>query len=654
MTDRAVMVEHYQRLLIALPEPMVVLTTAGRVLTYNRAAARLLEITRFPNLQDCVTIPAELFLAYLRRCSRSKEFLISAFDMKTLRGEIVLTTEGCVLEPRSEDREALILLRLAPRWSTNTKFKILQDQIDRLNEEAGKRLRAEYDLRTQKKWLEVTLASIGDAVITTDNNCVITYLNPVAEQMTAWPAKEAIGQPLNKVFVVINEGTRKLVENPAETALRDRRTVALANHSVLITREGREINIEDTAAPISTDEEIRGAVLVFHDVSERRELEKQLLKRAQTLALINQRKNEFLTMLAHELRSPLSPINNAVQIITLQSSTPPEIAEPLAVIGRQVRQLRRLIDDMLDVSRITSGKMKLIREAVDFNIVVRTTCQDFSDQFFNQGIRFQFTLPDTPVWIYADPHRITQVLHNILLNALKFTPSEGFVHLQLTVADTAVLVLTDTGIGIDESLMPVLFEPFTQALQSLDRSKGGLGLGLSLVKGIVDLHGGAISVSSAGVHKGTTVTLELPTAVATDAAAPEPDTFTTLAGRRILLVEDDVDAGNTMTNLLRLLGHEVHLARSGPEGLEKAIAIAPDLIICDIGLPGLDGFGVAVKLRENSLTSGIPLVALTGYGGPEFVEQAKHAGFALHITKPATLTDIHDAVVLSMPRSENQ
>lgn len=644
-------IEAYRRVVAALPEPTIITNIHGVTLAFNRAAAHLLDLEAHPELAYHLAVPEELLLAYLRRCSRNKEFSISAFEMQTLQGEMSLTMEGCALEPRQYGREAIILLRLAPRRTTNTRFKILRDQINKLNEEAQRRQRAEYDLRMQKKWLEVTLSSIGDAVITTDTEGRVTFMNPVAEAMTAWDNAQAAGRPLDEVFVVINEDTHEPVDNPATKALKEKRVVALANHSVLIARDGNSISIEDTAAPITTaDGEIKGAVLVFHDVSKRRGLEKQLLKRARTLALINQRKNEFLTMLAHELRSPLSPISNAMHILSLQENLPTVIAEPLSIITRQVHHLRRLVDDLLDVSRITRGKMKLARDTVDLTELTRAACVDFRDHFLSGGIQFSYSIPDAPVWIEADAHRITQVLHNLLGNAFKFTPSAGTVHLQFTAAEKAIITITDSGVGIDESVQAHLFEPFSQGSQSLDRSSGGLGLGLALTKGIMTLHHGSISLHSEGVDKGTRVSLEFPITTPSTLPTTTEQTVTVTTAKRILLVEDEKDAGNTMVEILNLLGHEAHLAHTGLEGLRKAAALEPDLIICDLGLPGLNGFEVARRIRSNPLTHHVPMVALTGYGGHEFIQQAKDAGFELHITKPASMDDIRRAISLAHDR----
>lgn len=642
--------EHYQRVIAQLSEPSLILTGDGQVLAANAPASRLLSSSSPEDkplfLQTQITSADTALLDYLRRCSRSPHPVIGAFEFFTPDGARSFTAKGGVLEPRSGEQEAIILVRLSMPGATGANFQMLKHRIDELNQEISGRQRAEYEVRMQKRWLEVTLASIGDAVITTDSENRVAFMNPVAEAMSGWPLAEAIGRPLQDVFVVINEYSREPVENPAAEALREKRVVALANHSVLIAKDGTEFSIEDTAAPISMDDEVQGAILVFHDVSGRRILESQLIKRAEKLELANRRKNEFLTMLAHELRSPLSPICSAAEIINLHPDKPAGFDEPHRVIARQVQHLRRLIDDMLDVSRITRGKMNIVREVIDLTSLLRIACSDFEPQFIQAGIQFNRRLQKTSVWINADSHRMTQVFHNLLGNAIKFTPVGGRVAVALeTVGNMAIVRVEDTGIGIDAGLMTELFEPFTQAAQRLDRNLGGLGLGLSLVKGIVDLHEGQISAESGGLHQGTVFTISIPVSQREENTVQPEQTQPISLNQRILIVEDEPDAASTMQQLLEMLGHEVHVANTGPKGLKMAVAIKPDVVLCDIGLPGLDGFAVARKLRESPLTATTRLIALTGYGGSEFVEEARAAGFDSHITKPASLDDIQKTVL---------
>lgn len=645
------MVDQAKGVIALLSEATAILTGGGRLLAVNSATVRLLgspsDKIEGQLLQSFVTSPTADLLTYLRSCSRSKQVLVGAVVLQTREGDQPFTTKGALLAPRTEVCEPCILLRLFPRLEANARFSALKKQIDILNLEVANRMRAERNLRTQKEWLQVTLSSIGDAVITTDTECYIAFMNPVAEALTGWSTEEAAGKRLSEVFIIVDEFTREPVENPAEKALREARIVALANHTVLIAKSGDEIFIEDTAAPIMLNDEVKGTVLVFHDVSDKRYLQKQLIERADRLELSNRRKSEFLVMLAHELRGPLAPINNAVKLIEMEEADSQDSEEARLIISRQVQHLTRLVDDMLDVSRITRGKVNIAKQSVDFSLLVRLAVQDFKPQFSEAGIKFTCAVPRKSCWVSGDPDRLTQVLHNLFINSKKFTPAAGSVHVSVECReDMTVLRIVDTGLGIEESLMPDLFEPFTQAAQSLDRSSGGLGIGLSLVKGIIDLHQGTIEVSSAGVGKGTSITISLPLIKpCQEPANLEVETPAVLiSSRTILLIEDDIDAATTMRRLLELLGHQVHVAHTGQEGLDKAMQILPEVIFCDIGLPVLDGFSVAKRLRSHAKTASIPLIALTGYGSSEFVERAIQAGFNHHLVKPARLDDIQKAM----------
>lgn len=636
---------HYKQVIKALDEPAFIITADVQILECNQAAAALFTFAEVSSvdslLHACPITHRDLFRDYLQRCARTRSPLVGSLELTTSKGVRQFTSRGAVLDPRRGSKAATILLRLLPKEETNFRFEALKGQIKDLNAEVAKRRRAEYQLQTKSRWLEVTLESIGDAVITTDADNRVTFMNRVAEAMTGWVQSEAMSLPLAEVFVVVNEFTGEPVENPAEKALRLGQVVDLANHTVLLARNGARIAIEDTAAPIVLDGNIEGAILVFHDVSSRRILEKKLIERAEHLELANRRKNEFMTMLAHELRSPLAPISNAAQLLCMENESPLRPDSPQAIIARQASHLKRLVDDMLDVSRIVRGKMNVVLEPIELASLVAAACEDFRSQFAENRICLNTKIPASEVWVQGDAQRLTQVLHNLLANAVKFTPPGGSATVSLIVEGQSVtLRIADSGVGMEASELQDLFEPFTQGAQALDREKGGLGLGLSLVKGIITRHSGQVAAGSAGKHKGTVIQVVLPLARKLAAEAPDGARPTVRERERILLIEDDNDAAQTMKALLELLDNEVHLASTGPEGLNKAVALMPTLIICDIGLPGLDGFAVAKRLRQSQLTSHISLVALTGYGNDEFVNRASEAGFDHHVTKPASLDDL--------------
>jgi signal transduction histidine kinase/CheY-like chemotaxis protein len=355
------------------------------------------------------------------------------------------------------------------------------------------------------------------------------------------------------------------------------------------------------------------------------------------------RKDDFLGMLSHELRNPLAPIHNAVHLLERAGPASEQAARARAVIGRQAEHLARLVDDLLDVTRIARGKIELRRERIDLADVVRRAAEDFRTLVEDPGLALHVTVPAAPLWCDADPTRITQVVGNLLHNAAKYTAPPGEVEVTLAAAgpDAAELRVRDTGAGIEPALLPHLFEAFVQGPRSLARSDGGLGLGLALVKGIVELHGGSVSARSDGPGRGAEVRARLPLAAAAAAEAPPPAASGSTAPRRILVVDDNVDAAETLSDLLRMLGHAVDVAYDGPSALARARASHPDVVLCDLGLPGMSGYDVARALRA-AAGAGRPvrLLAVSGYAQPEDVRRAAEAGFDGHVSKPCDLAVI--------------
>ncbi|WP_170164838.1 PAS domain S-box protein [Thiocapsa rosea] len=355
----------------------------------------------------------------------------------------------------------------------------------------------------------------------------------------------------------------------------------------------------------------------------------------------DRRKDRFIAMLGHELRNPLAPIRNSLAILEL---TPPggELCrQAQSMIDRQVRHLTRLVDDLLDITRIARGKITLQREPLELCALLRCAVDDYRDVLAESRIALELRLPEEALWMSADRTRLVQVIGNLLSNAGKFTPPGGRIQVSLAqdrALGQAILKVCDTGIGIAPEMLPRVFEPFVQADTTLERSRGGLGLGLATVKGLIEMHGGRVQVASAGLGSGTELTLQLPL----EGAARPAETSTERrapngARRHILVIEDNPDAAESLRLLLALAGHRVELACSGPEGLEKARALGPDLILCDIGLPGMDGYAVARTLRLDPTRRAATLVALSGYAAPEDVAKAVAAGFDAHLAKPLSL-----------------
>jgi PAS domain S-box-containing protein len=761
------------------------------------------------------------------------------------------------------------------------------------------------ELQQQREWFEVTLASIGDAVITTDVNAKITYLNPVAESMTGWSSTHAKGEPLERVFRIVNEDTQQVVDNPIGRVLQTGKIVGLANHTALIDKSGRVIPIEDSAAPIrDAHGKIAGAVMVFHDVSDRRRAEDALrasqvrlratfdqaavgivvgdlngqvleanrrfceilgyphdeLRRltftqithpddlpemqAQTQALLtgqithcvfekryirkdgstvwgrstltplsemsaeahrfigiieditdrkqteqalndarvhahkiqshlaaivessddaiisktlegviatwnqaaerifgyaaeevigksitllippnqideepvilgkirrgeridhyetvrtrkdgvlinvsltvspikdesgsiigaskiarditqrklaedvlrreiiireraevalreaDRRKDEFLATLAHELRNPLAPIRQAALLFKSATATEAQKRWSSDVITRQVQHMSLLLEDLLDISRITHGTLQLRMDMVDLAEIVQAAVEPARPIIDAKRHDFRAELPSEPVRFVADPLRLAQVLSNLLTNAAKYTDPEGRLRLRASCnGETITISVVDNGIGLPPDAISGVFAMFSQVASSRDHSEGGLGIGLALAKGLVELHGGEIEARSAGIGHGSEFIVRLPLRK-TNVSAQKPTIDSSPAQsvcRRVLIADDNRDAGESLAALLRLDGHDVTVVHNGQEALAAFSSVQPEVALLDIGMPGLNGYEVARRVRQGSLGRAVTLVAVTGWGQDRDKAESLAAGFNLHFTKP--------------------
>ena len=634
--------------------------------------------------------------------------------------------------------------------------------------------------------LRITLASIGDAIITTDIHGRVTYVNEVAESLTGWTKNEAAGVPLEAVFRVVNESTRESVENPAIRALREGNVVGLTNHSVLIRKDGSECPIDDSAAPIRDEQgRVSGCVLIFREITERRRLEREsasqlftarvlaaivessddaiisksldgviqswneaaervfghtaeqaigrhislvippertaeedqilaslkagqridhfetervrrdgrrilvsltispikddagnvigaskivrditdhkkaeaererlvdsLQRMAADLSEADRRKTEFLAMLSHELRNPLAPISNAVQVLRLGSGDRDAIHAASEMLERQVRQMSRLVDDLLDISRITRGKIELRTEKIELATVIDQAVEAARALYKSMNHELTVALPSQPIYLIADPARLTQVMGNILNNACKFTENGG--HIRLTVeqcGNEAIIRVRDSGVGIEAGALPHVFEMFTQVDTSLERSRDGLGIGLTLVQTLVEMHGGAVEAHSDGLGRGSEFVVRLPIA-AEASESPSPaairDSSPTVR-RRVLIVDDNVDGAQSLAMMLKLHGHETHVAHDGLEALDAAGRLRPDAVLLDIGLPKLSGYEACRHIREHAWGKNLLVVALTGWGQEEDRRKSREAGFDAHIVKPVDI----DAIIKILAR----
>jgi PAS domain S-box-containing protein len=507
--------------------------------------------------------------------------------------------------------------------------KILHDISDVIA--AREALAREHEL------LETTLASIGDGVIVTDRSGRITFLNKEAQRLTRWPQPEAEGRDLTEVFRIVSELTRERVENPVEKVVRIGTVVGLANHTVLIDRDGMEHPIDDSAAPIRlSDGTFSGVVLVFRDVTVRRNAERVLQES-------DRRKDEFLAVLSHELRNPLAPIRMAVSMLRTIGSPDQDARALRDIIDRQTRQLVRLLDDLLDVSRITSGKISLRKDWMDLRVAVASAVEVVRPHIDAHGQNLVLQVPEEPIRLEADLGRLSQVFANMLNNASKYTDRGGCITLTVKrVGQEAVLCIQDTGIGIETDQLSRVFEMFMQ-VEPAERGRGGLGVGLALAKTLTELHEGWIEARSAGLGRGSEFIVHLPAPARSggalaDDAPPEPES-PERTRLRVLIGDDNADSARVLTAALRHAGHDVITAHDGPASVTAAASFKPDVALLDIGMPGLTGYEVAERLRRQR-GDRIVLVAITGWGQEEDKRRAMRAGFDHHFIKPVDLSTI--------------
>jgi signal transduction histidine kinase/ActR/RegA family two-component response regulator len=389
---------------------------------------------------------------------------------------------------------------------------------------------------------------------------------------------------------------------------------------------------------------LRVAVL-FNDITERKRTEENLRRLAGELAETDRRKTEFLATLAHELRNPLAPLTNGLHLMRVAADNRPAQDKARGMMERQLRHLVRLVDDLLDIARISSGKVELKKERVSLKGVLASAVETSMPLLAAGGHKLEASMPDEGVQLYADATRLAQVVSNLLNNAAKYTPHGGRIALSTRrEGDRVVISVADTGIGIAREALPEVFEMFTQVGRTRDRSQGGLGIGLALVRRLVDLHGGRVTAVSPGPGEGSTFTVRLPLAEEpqTQALAPAPAIFTEANARalRVLVVDDNADAAESLASLLELSGHQTRVANDGEQAVRAAHEFHPEIVFLDIGMPGKDGYEVARELRDCADTRDAVLVALTGWGAKDDRARSRQAGFDHHLTKPAGLAAV--------------
>jgi PAS domain S-box-containing protein len=693
--------------------------------------------------------------------------------MDEIRGVVaqMLAEEGRLLDLRGRSSRDSLADVARAQWATGGLAVILLLLI------AYTTVLHSSRLRRADQTLATMLRSVGDAVIATDAGGRVRFMNAVAESLTGWGHKEAYGHPLEAVFRIVNENTRETVESPAAKVLREGRIVGLANHTLLIARDGHELPILDSGAPIRDDNELVGVVIVFRDATAERAAERALKDRErQFVSLANampqlvwtdspagaheyfnrgwyaytglteeesraadiwarvlhaddearvaarwarsrasgepyetefrlrrhdgafrwflaravadrdpdgnilrwfgtctdihntkqtedtlrktetalrdadRRKDVFLATLAHELRNPLAPIRNAARLLEKPALNSQELEHCRSIILRQVRHMASLLDDLLDISRITRGAFALKKKYVRLQPLLTEAVETARPLIDAKRHTLTTDWPSHPIEIEVDPVRLVQVVSNLLTNAAKYTDPEGAITCSARAdGDTVVISVRDSGIGLAPEMLGEVFEMFSQVHPNQGHSDGGLGIGLALVKGLVELHGGLVEARSAGLGQGSEFTIYLPDVLVATGTIQDPSITIQppggLSERRVLIADDNRDGAESLAMLLESLGCKIYLAHTGVDALALAARHRPHAAILDIGMPGRSGFEVAQQIRREAWGTQVILIALTGWGQEEYKRAAQSAGFDHHLTKPVDLEAL-EAIIL--------
>jgi PAS domain S-box-containing protein len=505
----------------------------------------------------------------------------------------------------------------------------------------------EREANAQRELVTVTLASIGDGVIVADPRGRITFLNKIAAGLSGWSAAEAEGKPIGEVLNLINESTRNRVENPAEKVIQSGAIVGLANHTILIRRDGSEIPIDDSGAPIRDREgTLQGVILVFRDFSAHKEAEQALMKAKEDAEAANVAKDRFLAMVSHELRTPLTPVLATLSLWEMGGDLPQQLQGDLRMLRQSVELEARIIDDLLDLTRTQRGILTLKTEETDVYELLGSITELCQSEARGKNLDLGLRLDAKRRYVHTDAARLQQIFWNVLRNAIKFTEAGGKVTISATDSPEGeiVVTVTDTGIGMNSEMLSRLFVPFEQGEQTISRRYGGLGLGMAISSALAELMGGHLTAKSEGLGKGSTFTLTLPASERpTEPHKPAiTQPLTAPAPKRILLVEDHSVTAEVLQRILTGRGHRVTTASTASAALRLVESEDFDLLICDIGLPDASGLDVVRAARERA--PGIAAIAVTGFGMEEDIAASKAAGFDAHLTKPINIQTLETAI----------
>ena len=487
----------------------------------------------------------------------------------------------------------------------------------------------EEQLRQSEERFRLLLEGLEDyAICMLDPQGLIVSWNSGARHILGYTAGEIVGRGFD-IFFPQDEGGDVQVERLLERSRLQRRGELLG---WMVRKDGTRFWGHVTLTALHDSKgELRGFASLTRDLSER--------KRMQSLEEQGRHLSEFLAMLAHELRNPLAPIRNAVAIMANSKDLPAPVEWSRGVIERQTTQLARLVDDLLDVSRITRGKLRMESQPIELCDALHRAIEASRPLIDARQHRLRMDVPEKGLAVLGDPTRLTQVFLNILNNAAKYTPAGGDIQVRAQAQGRdAVVSIRDNGVGIPAALLDSVFDLFAQGERTLDRAEGGLGIGLTLARRIVEMHGGSISANSAGAGQGAEFVVRLPRLPTQEAHAPADEAPAAAAAprgpsRNILVVDDNLDSANSVAVLLRMGGHEVEVAHDGPTALDRVKAKHPDVVLLDIGLPGMSGYDVAEELRRMDLP-GMRIYAMTGYGQRQDRRRSQEAGFDGHLVKP--------------------
>lgn len=511
------------------------------------------------------------------------------------------------------------------------------------------RTTSQHDAEGAEALLAAIVSSSDDAIISKTLDGIITSWNVSAERLFGYSVDEAIGQSMTLIIPAERR------QEESEILQRIRRGERVEHfETVRVAKDGHRIDVSLTISPVRDRQgRVIGASKVGRDISALLRGRDELRRVNAELSEADRRKDEFLAVLAHELRNPLAPIRNAMQYLRLKAPLDPTLQNAHDIIDRQVKHLVRLVDDLLDASRISSGKISLQKERVSLALIVMNGVELSRPFIESQNHQLSITLPTETVYLDADATRLAQVLQNLLSNAAKYTPPGGRIELHAECNGKQVTVrVTDTGLGIPREMLSRVFDMFTQVDHSIERSAGGLGIGLTLVQRLVELHGGEVEARSDGPNQGSEFIVRLPTSIQSseDSAIVDFTEVRSATRLRILVADDNIDSADTLAMMLGALGHHVDIAYDGVAAMEAVSSHQPDIVLLDIGMPRLNGYDAAREIRARDPRGQIVLVAVTGWGQDEDRRRSQQAGFDHHLVKPVDLASLERILDLVAPR----